>query len=232
MTLGYRIVRLLVRAGVLSWIRVEVTGLENVPPRGGCVLVPNHQSVLDPLLVQGVCRREVATMTKSTQFGTPFFRWILKICRAFPVRRYRVDPQSVRLLLRHLEAGDAVCVYPEGERSWDGRLQPLRRGTIRVLLRTGVPVIPVGIEGMYDVWPRWSSRPRFFQRVALRFGRPLKLGLHPSRGEREAAYPEAARLLERELRRLSGEGDRERGTPPYSGAPTESATPEKVEGGV
>jgi len=202
----YRFVRSIARVAVLRWFRIRVEGLENLPTSGPCLLLPNHQSALDPILVQGICPRPISTMTKSTQFASPVFRWILTSCDAFPTRRYRVDPQAIRVLLRNLEEGRVVCIYPEGERCWDGRLQPLRRGAIRVALRAGVPVIPVGIEGMYDTWPRWRSFPRLGRTVHLRFGAPLDLGVHRSRKEREPQLASAAERIREELLRLSGEG--------------------------
>ncbi|MEX1259152.1 MAG: lysophospholipid acyltransferase family protein [Gemmatimonadota bacterium] len=208
MSISYRFIRFLARIGILRWIRIEAEGLDHVPRTGPCILVPNHQSLLDPFLVQGVCPREVATMTKSTQFASPVIRWILGQVSAFPVRRYRVDPQTVRVLLRRLSEGKVVCVYPEGERSWDGRLQSFRRGTVRVLLRAGVPVIPVGIEGMYEVWPRWRARPRAGRTVFLRFGPPIQFGAQRGRAEREAMLPEAERLLREAILTLSGEAGR------------------------
>lgn len=186
-------------------VRVKVEGLEHVPPFGPAILVPNHQSFLDPILVQAHCPRAVDSMTKSTQFQKPFFRWLIPRLHAFPVRRYRVDPQAVRVLLRRLEAGRVVCIYPEGERSWDGTLQPFRRGTLRVLLRAGVPVIPVGIDGAFDVLPRWGKRSRRDRTVYIRFGRPLLLEEQRDREKREAAVPELERRLRRELLVLSGQ---------------------------
>ncbi len=196
------------------WVRrladLRVEGLENVPRTGPCILLPNHQSVIDPIVVQSVCRRTVHTMTKSTQFSSAFFRALLGPTRAFPVRRYRVDPQAVRILLRLLQRGEGVCLYPEGERSWEGTLQPLRRGAVRVVLRAGVPVIPVGLDGTYDVWPRWAARPRGGQTVHLRFGSPLHFRAHRTRADREAALPEAERVLRDALLELSGEAARSR----------------------
>ena len=112
-TIWYRVGSVLVRWGVASIVRSKFEGLEHLPREGPCILVPNHQSVLDPLLLQGNLPRAVDSMTKSTQFTRGFFRWILPRVHAFPVRRYRVDPQSVRVLFRRLEEGRVVCVYPE-----------------------------------------------------------------------------------------------------------------------
>lgn len=206
-TLWYRLARPIVRWGVGTIVRTEFEGLERLPRQGPCVLVPNHLSILDPLILQGTIPRPVYSMTKSTQFRHGFFRWMLPRLHAFPVRRYRVDPQSVRVLLRRLEEGRVVCVYPEGERSWDGRLQSFRRGTLRVILYAGVPVIPVGICGTYDAWPRWASRPKRGFSARVRLGKPLQLGTHKDRRSRDAALPALERDLRAALLALSGEAD-------------------------
>jgi 1-acyl-sn-glycerol-3-phosphate acyltransferase len=205
MTPAYRLLQGIAHFMIQRVVRIRVEGLENVPASGACIFVPNHQSALDPLLVQGICPRLISTMTKSTQFSSPIFRFLLRTGEAFPVRRYKVDPQTVRTLLRKLDEGYATCIYPEGERSWDGTLQPLRRGAVRTLLRAGVPIIPVGIEGMYDVWPRWRGVPRFGLPVVLRFGEPIHLGMHRDRTSREAALPAAEERIREALLRLSGE---------------------------
>jgi len=182
---------------------VQVEGLEHIPSTGPFLLLPNHQSALDPLLIQSICPREVHSMTKSTQFGHPVFRALLSRVGAFPVRRYRVDPQAVRVLLRLLDQGRGVCVYPEGERSWDGAVQPFRRGTLRVALRAGVPVIPVGVAGTFDLLPRWLKRPRSGGRVALRFGDPIHFGAIRDRAERERRLDDVERRLVQEVARLA-----------------------------
>ncbi len=183
--------------------RVVVEGRENLPSEGPFLLVPNHQSVLDPIFVQiSVPRNDIYTLTKSTQFGSALFRWILPRVHGVPVRRFRVDPQAVRVVLRRLEAGQGICIYAEGERTWDGALQPLRRGTIRVLLRAGVPVIPCGVSGSFDVWPRWSRRLRRAT-VRIRFGEPMEFGAHHDRQRREELLEGTMDAMRRALAELS-----------------------------
>jgi 1-acyl-sn-glycerol-3-phosphate acyltransferase len=194
----YGLLRLLARALVRLGVRMEVSGLENVPASGPFILVANHQSVLDPILVQSACPRHLHTFTKSTQFSSRLFRWVLIRVNGIPTRRYRIDPQVVRVALRRLQAGGGVGIYPEGERSWDGTLQPFRQGTIRLLLKTGVPVLPCGVDGSYDVWPRWSRRIRR-RRVRLRFGKPIQWAVLETRRERDAALPRAAESLKEAL---------------------------------
>lgn len=201
----YRVIRFLSRWTLRVLARVRAEGVENIPREGAFILLPNHESAMDPLLVQGFCPRPVHAMTKSTQFASPFFRWMIPRLHGFPVRRYRVDPQAVRMLLRYLERGRGVCVYPEGERTWDGELQPFRRGALRVLLRAGVPIVPVGIWGMFQLWPRWARRPRLRPRatVRIRYGQPFQMEPILDRDEREARIPELDQRLREELRRLS-----------------------------
>lgn len=184
--------------------RVRVEGKENLPESGPFLLIFNHQSFLDPLLAQSHIPHTVHSMTKSTQFAHPVFRWLVPRVGGFPVRRYRVDPQAVRTALRYLDEGKVVGVYPEGERSWDGVLQPFRRGTVRLLLKVGVPIVPCGLEGSFDVFPRWGSGVRRSD-VIIRFGKPIHLGRHDGREEREPLVPETEQALARVLRRLSGE---------------------------
>jgi 1-acyl-sn-glycerol-3-phosphate acyltransferase len=209
-TIWYRVAKPVARWWVGALVRSRFEGLENLPASGPCLLVPNHQSALDPLLLQGSLPRPVDSMTKSTQFSSRFFRWLLPRVHAFPVRRYRIDAQSVRVALRRLDQGCVVCVYPEGERSWDGRLQPFRRGTLHLILRAGVPVVPVGIDGTYRTWPRWARRPRRGFTAHVRLGTPIHFGTLRDRREREAALPEAERVLRRALLELSGEAARRR----------------------
>ena len=184
--------------------RIRVEGRENIPESGPFLLIFNHQSFLDPLLAQSHIRHTVHSMIKSTQFAHPLFRWLVPRVGGFPVRRYRVDPQAVRTALRYLDEGKVVGVYPEGERSWDGVLQPFRRGTVRLLLKAGVPIVPCGLEGSFDVFPRWGAGVRR-SHVTIRFGEPIPLGRHDDREERERLVPETEESLARVLRRLSGE---------------------------
>ncbi|MFW6205768.1 MAG: lysophospholipid acyltransferase family protein [Gemmatimonadota bacterium] len=185
--------------------RLDVEGLENVPAEGPFLLIANHQSYLDPVLIQAAIPRPIHTMAKSTEFSDRITGALLKRLKSFPVRRFEIDPQAVRIVLRHLEEGRGVGIYVEGERTWDGRLKPPRLGTLRVILKAGVPVIPCGISGAYDVWPRWHRR---IQRgtVRIRVGAPMHFPGLDDRAARNAALPEARERLMSALASLSGAG--------------------------
>ncbi|MFC1661407.1 lysophospholipid acyltransferase family protein, partial [Gemmatimonadota bacterium] len=153
-------------------------------------------------IVQIACRRHLHTFTKSTKFAGRFFGLLMPRLKAIPTRRYRIDPQVVRVALRTLARGEAVGVYPEGERSWDSGLQPFRRGTIRLLLKAGVPVVPCGVVGTYDVWPRWTKGVRR-RNVRVSFGEPIRWPAMHDRRQRDEALQEATRVLRDRIADLS-----------------------------
>jgi 1-acyl-sn-glycerol-3-phosphate acyltransferase len=184
----------------ICWL--EVVGEENIPATGPFILVPNHQGFLDPLIVGVVCKRPLYALAKSTQFAGKFMSWLMPRVNAIPTRRYRVEPQAVRVVLRCLAEGKAVGIYPEGERCWDGEIQPFRRGTIRLLLKAGVPVVPCGVAGSYDVMPRWSKTIRR-ARVRVEFGEPILWPAMDDRDQRNAFRPEATEQLMEALKELS-----------------------------
>ncbi len=202
----YRSVQALVRALWRPCLgRYQVHGIHNIPENGPFLLIANHQSYLDPILVQALVRRPVHTMAKSTQFSEPITGTILKSLKAIPARRFEIDPQVVRIALRRLHAGDGVGIYIEGERTWDGTLQPPRLGTVRLVLKAGVPVVPCGVDGAYDVWPRWARLPRRGT-VTVRFGQPLSFPRLDRRRDREAVLAETADLLMNTVASLAGVG--------------------------
>ena len=197
--------KLYCRLTALAWRayggRVEVDGLANVPADGPCLIIPNHQSNLEPLLIATVVPRMIHPMAKSIQFAVPVLGYMLARVYGFPVRRYQVDAQAARTVLRRLDNGAAVMIFPEGERTWDGRLQPFRIGVLRLILKAGVPVIPVRVQGAYETWPRWERAPRRGT-VRLSFGKPLHFPKLDRRTDRTHAAVDQVR---RELRAaLSG----------------------------
>ena len=191
-----------------GWLKVRVEGKDNVPKTGPFIMLTNHQSNLDGLLVHAYSPRLMFSMTKSSPFKHAWARPILRNVGTFPARRHRVDPQVVRVALRYLGEGRAVGIHAEGERSWDGRIRPLRLGTIRLVLKAGVPVIPCGVVGAYDIWPRWDSFPvriPFLDRTAvrIRFGSAMHFGRHDHRASREEHLDETLESITRVLQELT-----------------------------
>ncbi len=180
----YRTCQAIVRIGWRALGTLDVRGEDHLPATGPFLLVCNHQSDLDPLIIQAVIRRPVHTVAKSTLFRPAVLRWLLPRINAFPVRRYQADPQAVRVALRRLRQGCAVGIFIEGERSWDGALQDPKPGTVRLVLKAGVPVVPCTISGAYDASPRWASGIRPGP-VRVTFHEPMQFPALDRRADRE-----------------------------------------------
>lgn len=190
----YRVAQWIPRTFWQAFAGLHIEGLSNIPPHGPFLLICNHQSNLDPVLIQAVCPRPVHAMAKSTQFAVPGMGWLMKRLLSFPVRRYQPDAQAVRVALRSLTRGRGVAIYVEGERSWDGRLQAPRVGTIHLILKAGVPVIPCTISGSYHAWPRWHNSIQL-QPICITFGSPLLFPRLDRRTDRHVHAPETAATI-------------------------------------
>ncbi len=155
--------------------RVHVDGLENVPRRGGALLVGNHVGTIDPPLTGSLIPRlDVHYMAKSEAFADARTRWVLRGFNAFPVVRGRADRTALRHSLQLLAEGHVVLVYPEGSRSPDGRLREPQPGVGFLARHGGVPVIPVAVWGTERVLATGSRRIRRGD-VHVRYGAPVTL---------------------------------------------------------
>jgi 1-acyl-sn-glycerol-3-phosphate acyltransferase len=158
--------------GTILW-QMRVFGAENIPPSGGILLASNHQSYLDPALVGACIPREMHFMARRSLFEVPVFGGLIRRCHAFPVDRDGADLRSLREAIARLRAGYALLVFPEGTRTRDGRIGPMKSG-IRILAeRAEVPVAPVLIEGAHQVWPKGRALLPGLGRVRIVFGKPL-----------------------------------------------------------
>lgn len=169
----YPLARLAMRAGAFP---TRVYDEWRIPGEGGVVIVANHASYLDPLFVGWATdriKRTARFVATAEVFRNRFSRWIMEsIFAAIQVRRYRTDARALREILRYLEAGEIVCIFPEGERAALGSLQPPLPATARLLARLNYPVVPVGLSGSYDVGPRWAGTI-LRAPVTIRVGPPI-----------------------------------------------------------
>lgn len=168
----YACILLSVKVGLRLKYRIHVEGMENIPRDGPAVFLCNHTSVADSFFIGCFLPRKIYFMAKSTEFESAALRLFFYLSRSFPVRRYDIDPISLRNAMRVLSSGGMVGIYPEGERTWDGQMLPFRNGTIRFLLAAGVPIIPAGISGAFENQPRWGGKIGSAD-VRLAVGRPI-----------------------------------------------------------
>jgi len=137
-------------------LRLRVVGKENIPKEGRLIVAVNHISYLDPPLV-GVAlwpQRKLHYIAKTELFKIPILGLILRLVNAFPVKRGKPDRVALKRAIELLERGEAVCIFPEGTRSRDGRLQKPELGISLLVLRSGAPVLPVAVINTDKALPR------------------------------------------------------------------------------
>lgn len=151
---------------------VRAHGLKNIPKRGGAILASNHQSFLDPVLIALPLERQIHFMARESLFRYRGFRWLIKALNAFPVRRGGAGPTDIERAVLRLREGKLVLVFPEGTRTRDGSVGKFSKGVARLARMGGACVVPVGINGAFQSWPRTRKIFRF-RRLAVAYGKPL-----------------------------------------------------------
>jgi 1-acyl-sn-glycerol-3-phosphate acyltransferase len=171
----WRVCQIGLRFSCTLWLDLKVWGSEHVPPTGGVLLISNHQSVLDPVLVVVKLKRSASFFARASLFEHRFFAWLIRKLNAFPVRRGEGDVGAVREMIRRLNEGYAVNLYPEGTRTHDGQIGAINRGVALVVRKAkGIPIIPVVIDGSFQSWPRWRKLLRPYP-VRLLYGPKMDL---------------------------------------------------------
>jgi len=175
----------------------------NVPPveemRRGVLIVSNHQSYLDPILVGMALPMRINYLARESLFRLAPFGLLLRAVGTHPYGRDRVDRTGLKKAMRILRAGEPLLVFPEGTRTRDGGLGRFQRGMGTLAIRCGVPVLPVCIAGAYESWPRQRLLPGP-RRVAVAFGNFI-----PSAGREPSEVVRAAVCdIERLMRYLTG----------------------------
>jgi 1-acyl-sn-glycerol-3-phosphate acyltransferase len=143
--------------------RVRVNGLERVPDEGAALLVCNHVSFMDALIIMGSVRRPVRFVMYHKIFRVPVLSFVFRAAKAIPIASGKENP---KLLARAfdaidaaLAAGELVCVFPEGGLTLDGDIAPFRPGVEKILARRPVPVLPLALRGLWrSMWSRRDSR--------------------------------------------------------------------------
>lgn len=163
---------------------LRVRGRQHFPRTGPVLVIANHQSFLDPTAIGVAAPRHMAYLARKTLFNNPLFGWFIRSVQAIPVDQEGVAKEGLQNILKALQAGRAVLVFPEGERTLTGKMNPLRPGVLLLLKRTKAPIVPAGIAGAFDAWPRKqplpSPAPLFLSgnkgTVAVVLGKPIDPG--------------------------------------------------------
>jgi 1-acyl-sn-glycerol-3-phosphate acyltransferase len=177
----------------VAWIivntlyRIRTTGRENIPAEGPALIVCNHVSFVDGLVIGGSVRRPLRFVMWYRIFDMPFLNFLFRNAKAIPIASANEDAQildeAFEQIDAELAAGNLVCIFPEGGITNDGEIQTFRSGIERITKRRPVPVVPIGLSGL---WGSWFSRNKsgglrrlpgkLLARVDVRIGEAVKAG--------------------------------------------------------
>jgi 1-acyl-sn-glycerol-3-phosphate acyltransferase len=176
-----------------SFYRVDKQGLEQVPDRGACVIVCNHVSFVDAIVIAACVRRPVRFVMDHRIFAIPVLNFIFRTMRAIPIASAKEDPALKERAFvdaaRALKAGEIVCIFPEGKITDTGELNVFRPGLQRILEQAPVPVVPMALRGLWGSFFSRSSQGKAMRRLRGLFSKIALVAGPPVAPER--ATPEA-----------------------------------------
>lgn len=181
--------------------RFKTLGREHIP-QGAAILAPNHVSYFDPPMVGSSLNEEVHFLANAKYYQGYWLKKMFLSLNAHPIHLNSADPAALKLVVKLLKNGNKVVVFPEGTRSPTGELLPFKEGCALLAFLAKVPVVPVGIRGPYEVWPKKQRWPKLKGRFFIEYGPAIypDAFANLSRKERQKAFME---VLQQKVEQLS-----------------------------
>lgn len=151
----------------------QIYGLEHFV-KGKGIVAPNHASFFDPPLIAASWPEEISFLARKSLFSFPFFGFLIRQLNAYPITGTAQDLNSIKLVCHLLSENKKIVVFPEGVRSFDGSLGPIKSGIGMLAMRNQSPIIPVYIHGCFDIWSRFQKFPKLSGKTACVFGTPIE----------------------------------------------------------
>jgi 1-acyl-sn-glycerol-3-phosphate acyltransferase len=164
-------------------LRRKVIGKKNIPQHSACIVVANHVNLVDSPLIGISLGRKVHFMAKEDLFHSRIIGWLADKFGAFPVAKGKLNRRAGRTAVELLANGQALIIYPEGQRSLDGKLGPAYSGAALLAIKSDVPIVPVGIIGTAQLKGKWwfLRRPK----ITMNIGQPFTLQACPEKPTKE-----------------------------------------------
>lgn len=174
---------------------LKLTGLENIPQKGGLLIASNHQSYLDPFLISVPIKRPLRFLAWNEALEWPVAGRMMKLMGAWPLQIKGSDPAAIRRSIQWLRGGEALVIFPEGGRGLpNGSMVRFKGGAVRLALEAEVPILPVTVRGANLVWPAGQLMPRMGK---------IEVVYHPLHYVKQNEGEEARECARRESDRLA-----------------------------
>ena len=193
----------------ISFFRVRSYGRDHIPRKVAFVLICNHQSYLDPILCGITSHRRLGFLARDTLFTNWFFGRMISSVGTIPVKQGEADLTAMRKVINKLKKGEAICLFPEGTRSMDGKIEAFKPGFGLLCRRGGAAIIPTVIDGAFECWPR---QKKLFTRgpIWVSFGKVISAEQAKNMGDEKLAH-----VLTDTLRQMQNKLRIQHGKEPY-----------------
>jgi 1-acyl-sn-glycerol-3-phosphate acyltransferase len=209
----YRACRATARTVFKVLYRTKVYGLEHLYQKGA-IIAPNHASFYDPPIVSTSWPNEVHFLASDYLFKVPVLGKMIEALNSHPVHRGAADLTSIKKICALLQTGAQVIIFPEGQRSLDGLINPLKQGIGLIAIKSNAAIIPTYVHGTFEIWPPGKKIPKLWGKTAVVFGSPILIEDLPKEDKKEAQRL-VVEKLERALHDLKKwYKDGAKGTPP------------------
>ena len=187
--------------------KFTIEGLENVPEQGGAIMCPNHTSVIDSFFLPCALPRRITFVGKAEYMDSWKTKHLFPALGMIPIDRGggSASQRALDTAARVIEDGELFGIYPEGTRARDGKLHKGHTGPARLALRTGAPIVPVGIIGTREVQPPDARFPKPRLPVTIRFGRPVRPERYAGRDAEHLVLRQVIDEVMFEIRELTGQ---------------------------
>lgn len=189
---------------------LSIKGKENLPKKGGYILAFNHQSFIDPFIIGATVPPRVCFLARTTLWKSRLYRFgDLLFKNTIPIKRGYPDKAALKKAIEKIEEpGWALLLFPEGTRTLDGMLSPIKKGPAFISMRSGFPIVPGIIKGAFGVWPKGKKLPRLlgwpFHRFKVRLGEPIHMAEFDQYPRNEKTI-EMTRVLDQRMHELFNE---------------------------
>lgn len=169
---SYRVIHFFFFYLMKIFYRLEVYGQEHVF-KGAGIIAANHVSFLDPPVLGVLWPQEVHFLARQSLFKVPLLGWFIKKINSHPLKGNGGDVAVFKIVLQLLDEGKKVILFPEGQRSYDNKLCPIKPGLSLLISKTNAQVIPTYIFGTFEAWPRTKKYPKIGRKIGCVFGSPF-----------------------------------------------------------
>ncbi|MDR2763392.1 MAG: 1-acyl-sn-glycerol-3-phosphate acyltransferase [Planctomycetaceae bacterium] len=185
----YYLVRIPVSLFFMIFYGNRFFGYNNMPTTGGLLVVANHQSYYDPPLIAAGLRRRLNFLAKKQLFKFKPLAILIDFLDAIPLDIDGIGYEGIKISLKRLRNGEAILIFPEGARTWDGEIGEFKKGSLALAKQTKSSILPTAIDGCYKAWRRENKLPYPFGKIRVIFGKPIE-------------YDDFKNMSEEELREL------------------------------